>query len=85
MKWVTSEIVSGQLIWADIYKQFLLTHRLGDLELKAKLAQSQRQQREEFLGRKAGLSFPRLQFSWGAWEPSGSREGRKRLPNAHFK
>lgn len=63
---VTSEIVSGQLIWTDIYLQFLLTLRLGDLELKAKLAESRSQQREGFLGRKAGLSFPRLQLSWGA-------------------
>lgn len=54
----TSEMVSGQLICTDIYWQFLLTCRSGDLELMAKLAQSQSQQREEFLGRKAGLSFP---------------------------
>lgn len=51
-------MVSGQLIWTDIYWQFLLTHPSGDVELMAKLAQSQSQQREEFLGRKAGLSFP---------------------------
>lgn len=30
----TSEMVSGQLIWTDIYWQFLLTRRSGDLELR---------------------------------------------------
>lgn len=63
MKQATSEIVPGQLILTGTYQHFLLTHRLGDLGLKVKLAESQNQQIEEYSGRKAGLSFPRLQLA----------------------